>query len=112
MRTVITLADGPLAIAELVRSARLTVGLSQAELAERLGTTQSAVSRWERGHDEPRLSSLNAILSACGQRLKLQVEADGVDRAQIRQQLAMTPEQRLASVTNLSRTLSTAERVG
>ena len=112
MKTLITPAEGSLAIAKLVRSARLAAGLSQAELAERLGTTQSAVSRWERGHDEPRLSSLNAIMSACGQRLWLQVEADGVDRAQIRQQLAMTPEQRLASVTNLSRILSTTERAG
>ena len=112
MRTAIIVSDGSLSIAKLVRSARLAAGLSQVELAARLGTTQSAVSRWERGHDEPRLSSLNAILSACGQRLWLQVEADGVDRAQIRQQLAMTPEQRLASVTNLSRILSTAERVG
>jgi len=112
MKTLITPAEGSLAIAKLVRSARLAAGLSQAELAERLGTTQSAVSRWERGHDEPRLNSLNAIMSACGQRLWLQVEADGVDRAQIRQQLAMTPEQRLASVTNLSRILSTTERAG
>ena len=39
------------------------------------------------------------------------VEADGgVDRAQIRQQLTMTPEQRLASGTNLSRFLAEARR--
>ena len=35
---------------------------------------------------------------------------DGVDRAQLRQQLAMTPEQRLASVVNLSRFVAEARR--
>jgi hypothetical protein len=39
------------------------------------------------------------------------VESDDVDRAQIRTQLAMTLEQRLASVVNVSRTLSGARRV-
>lgn len=95
----------------MVLSARQTAGLSQVQLAERVGTTQSAVSRWENGGDEPRLSTLAAILSACGRRLVLQVETDDVDRAQIRQQLAMTPEQRLASVVNISRTLASAKRV-
>ena len=96
---------------EMVRLARQTAGLSQVQLAERVGTTQTAVSRWENGGDEPRLSTLAAILSACGQRLVLQVESDDVDRAQIRQQLAMTPEQRLASVVNISRTLASAKRM-
>jgi len=98
--------------AEMVRSARRAAGLSQAELARRIGTTQSAVSRWEAGHDEPRISRLGEILSACGQRLVLHAEPDDVDRAQIRQQLAMSPQQRLDSVINLSRTLATARRVG
>lgn len=94
--------------AALIRRARNRAGITQAELARRLGTTQSAVSRWERGHDEPRLSTLAAVLGACDLRLVLGAEPD-VDRAQIRQQLAMTPEQRLQSVVNLSRTLAAAE---
>lgn len=99
-------------LALLIARSRQTAGISQAELAERCGTTQSAISRWERGHDEPRLSTLTVVLRACGQRLVLHAEPDDVDRAQIRQQLAMTPDDRLASVVNLSRTLSTAQRVG
>ena len=99
----------PAALAGLIRSARREANLSQTELAEHLGTTQSVVSRWERGHDEPRLSTLAAVLGAFGKRLWLSVEADDVDRAQIRQQLAMTPEQRLQSVVNLSQLLATAE---
>ncbi len=94
----------------MIRDARVASGLSQAALADRLGTTQSAVSRWERGHDEPRLSTLESILRACGRRLVLTSEID-VDRAQIRQQLAMTPEQRLASVVNVSAFVSSAQRI-
>ena len=98
----------------MIREARQASGLSQAALAERLSTTQSAVSRWERGHDEPRLSTLDSILRACGRRLVLASEVaalDDVDRAQIRQQLAMTPDERLASVTNISTFVTSARRI-
>ena len=37
--------------AALIREARTGSGLTQAELAERCGTKQSVVSRWERGLD-------------------------------------------------------------
>ena len=94
--------------ATLVRQARRSAGLSQQELAVRLGTTLSAVSRWERGHDEPRLSSLRAVAQACGFRLDVGLSDDDVDRAQIRQQLALSPEERLASVVNLSRLRASA----
>jgi transcriptional regulator with XRE-family HTH domain len=95
----------------LIRSARTNAGLTQAQLAERLETSQPAVSRWESGHDGPRLSTLRAALAACGFALDLMVRPLGdVDRAQIRQQLAMSPEQRLASVANISRTAAVARR--
>ena len=95
----------------LIRRSRLAVGLTQAQLARRLGTTQSAVSRWERGHEEPRLSRLATILAACELRAVLTLtHDDGVDRAQIRQQLAMSPAERLASVTNVSRFVADARR--
>lgn len=103
--------DGVSPSAEMVRSVRRDAGLSQAQLAERVGTTQSAVSRWESGGDEPRLATLAAILTACGRRLVLEAQPDDVDRAQIRQQLSMSPEQRLASVVNLSQTLASAKRL-
>lgn len=101
-------ADG---IGAKVRSARRAAGLSQEQLARRLGTTQSVISRWERGHDEPRVSTLGAIARATGRRLVVDLVDDSVDRAQIRQQLAMSPEERLASVANLSRALATARRL-
>ena len=101
-------------IASMIRDAREASGLSQSALAEKLSTTQSAVSRWERGHDEPRLSTLKSILRQCGRRLVLTSEvvtADDVDRAQIRQQLAMTPDERLESVANVSKFITSARRI-
>lgn len=104
-------ATGAGGIARLIRRARSAARLTQRQLAGRIGTTQSAVSRWERGHDEPRLATLAEIMTACELRLELLVTPDDVDRAQIRQQLALTPEQRLASVVNFSRTIAGSRRV-
>ncbi|HET9017699.1 MAG TPA: helix-turn-helix transcriptional regulator [Thermomicrobiaceae bacterium] len=44
----------------LVR-ARLDAGLTQQQLAARLGTTQSAVARWENGDVIPRLDTLQRL---------------------------------------------------
>jgi transcriptional regulator with XRE-family HTH domain len=96
----------------LIREARRLGGLTQADLARRLGTNQSAVSNWERGRDTPRVDTLARILEACG------FEADmtfrrlaDVDRAQIRENLAMTPAERLRSVRNVSKLRAKARRV-
>lgn len=52
--------------AELVKSARKRSGLSQRELAIRAGTTQAAVSRIERGLEEPTVERLEQILAGMG----------------------------------------------
>jgi len=99
-------------IGDLVRDVRREAGLSQAQLAAALGTTQSAVSRWERGHDTPRADTLAAILRACGYEadMVLRPRDTGVDRAQIRNALSMSSEKRLASSANVSRMLAGARR--
>lgn len=109
MVMTMTLVRSPADIAIAITRARNEAGLSQQQLAEEIGTTQSAVSRWERGHDEPRFRSLVEIFRACGKRVALDIDED-VDRAQIRQQLAMTPSERLASVVNVSRTRVVARK--
>lgn len=97
-----TLSD--LGSGRLIREARRLGGLTQAELARRLGTTQSAVSNWERGVDIPRVDTLARILEACGFEADLTFRRlDDVDRAQLRQNLAMTPAARLESVRNVSK---------
>ena len=48
---------------------RLAAGLLQAELAERIGSDQSFVSRYERGERRLDLVELEAISKACGSSL-------------------------------------------
>jgi transcriptional regulator with XRE-family HTH domain len=50
---------------QLAREARRRAGLTQAELAERIGTTQSAVARLERGRTDPSVERLGRIVRAC-----------------------------------------------
>jgi transcriptional regulator with XRE-family HTH domain len=80
----------------LLHTARQRAGLTQADLAERLGTTQSAVARWEKGLVSPRLVTFERILAACGFELRISlaplVEAE---RDQIRERLLWTPKERL-----------------
>ena len=52
------------AIAEKVAERRLASGLSQRELAELVGTTQSAIARLERGGRPPRIDTLLRISEA------------------------------------------------
>jgi transcriptional regulator with XRE-family HTH domain len=52
------------AIAEKVAERRQEKGLSQRELAELVGTTQSAIARLERGGRPPRIDTLLRIADA------------------------------------------------
>lgn len=85
--------------ATTIRAARRHRGWTQGELAQRIATTQSAVSRWERGHEEPRLSTLQRILTECGLQAMLTID-DGVDRSKIRSRLELTPLERLGKVSD------------
>jgi transcriptional regulator with XRE-family HTH domain len=51
-------------IADKVAQRRIEQGLSQRELAERVGTTQSAIARLERGGRPPRIDTLLNIAEA------------------------------------------------
>jgi predicted nucleotidyltransferase/DNA-binding XRE family transcriptional regulator len=53
----------------LLRKARHEAGLTQAELADRAGTTQSVVSAYESGHRQPALPTLAALVEAAGYEL-------------------------------------------
>lgn len=56
---------------------RTELGLSQTEVAERMGTSQSAVARLESGAGDIRLSTLERYAFALGQRLAWRLEDDG-----------------------------------
>lgn len=54
-----------------LRRAREAARLSQAEVARRLGTTQPAVARWERGAVSPSLANATRFAEATGHRIAL-----------------------------------------
>jgi len=101
--------------ATLLRQARTRAGLSQRALARRANTAQSVIARIERGQTSPTWETLERLLDAAGVDISAQLEPrvvvgshmlDDVPRI-----LAMTPEQRLEEVRNVSRFLHEARRV-
>lgn len=61
-------------LAELLRDARRTGGLTQAELAEKAGTSQPTLAAYETGRLEPRLETLTRLIEASGSELVLTVK--------------------------------------
>lgn len=59
-------------VAREITKARSDAGLTQAELASAMGTTQSVISRIERGTNIS-IETLNRYVSACGHQLRIQV---------------------------------------
>jgi transcriptional regulator with XRE-family HTH domain len=60
-------------IADQVAARRRELGLSQAELAELTGTTQSAIARLESGGRPPRIDTLLRIANALDCELKVEL---------------------------------------
>lgn len=61
-------------VSDLIRRARLDARLSQRGLARRAGTSQSALARYEGGHSQPSLTTLERILRAAGKTLRLELD--------------------------------------
>lgn len=53
-------------VGERLRELRLEAGLTQAALAERLGTTQSAIARLEGGRQRTTLEGVDRVAQALG----------------------------------------------
>jgi transcriptional regulator with XRE-family HTH domain len=80
----------------LVREARQRAGLTQAELAARVGTSQPAIARYERARAMPDLTTLQRIVEACGLELRLELaEPDAQRAAAERAALERTAEERI-----------------
>lgn len=83
---------------ELVRTTRARYGLSQERLARRAGTHQSAISRLEADEISPSIETLDLLMRAMGEHLKLagvSLERD-YDPAHLRATVARPPAERLA----------------
>ena len=82
--------------ASLVREARLRAGLTQKELAARLNTMQSVISRWESGSVSPTIETLAEVAAACGLEVQVRLaERDVEDLHLALLDRSLTPEQRI-----------------
>ena len=94
----------------LIKAARRRHGLGQAELARRLGTSQPAISRIERDQISPTVETLERILNAMGEALRVSTLALGEpvpggsnqSIAELRGDYRLSSEERLAQAAQLS----------
>jgi transcriptional regulator with XRE-family HTH domain len=63
---MIAVADQPTSIGPGMRMLRVSVSVTQAEMAKRLGVSRSTVSAWERSTSVPTRGAVIAWLLACG----------------------------------------------
>lgn len=80
---------------DLIREARRAADLTQAQLASRANTTQSAIARLESGRTSPTVANLDRVLRAAGRQLELSAPDPGIDISLLRANLALTPTERL-----------------
>ena len=99
--------------AAAVREARRRAGLTQRQLAERAGTSQAAVARYERGRTVPDVATLSRLLEACGYGLRaapltaVEPAPDPrIDRSAIRRLLALPVHERIRLAVDEGRSLT------
>ena len=100
----------------LVRDGRTAAGLTQQALAERAGTTQSAIAKYESARSLPNIDTLHRLLAACGFRLELRaIPLDAASGSQLEESLTLTPKERIERnrrVTALAAKAARAHREG
>jgi transcriptional regulator with XRE-family HTH domain len=89
--------------AALLRDSRHRAGLTQRQLALRLGVTQAAIAKLERRGANPTFETLAGALWATGHRLELEApeRRGGVDESLIRKQLELSPTERLRGLEEM-----------
>jgi transcriptional regulator with XRE-family HTH domain len=81
---------------QLVRESRLRAGLSQRELAARVGTTQPAIARIESGRSSPSFERTVELVRACGLDLVVRVVPLDEDAWTLAEQgERLTPDERI-----------------
>lgn len=61
-----------LALAQQIRDLRVAKGLSQAEVAEQVGTKQPSIARIERGESLPKIEMLQRLARVFGMRVQIE----------------------------------------
>jgi len=86
----------------LIKEARLRAGLTQAQLAGRLDTTQSVVARWENLRTSPSFETVVRAIRACGLDLRVSIVAYDAKMDQlIEDRLRLTPTERIRALQDL-----------
>jgi transcriptional regulator with XRE-family HTH domain len=87
--------------AQIIREARLKAGLTQSELAVRLGRDRAQVARWETGGQQPSFENLQSAVEACGFTLRIEIaereETPALD-AELDASLPQAPQQRVQTL--------------
>lgn len=88
----------------LVRRARRDAGLTQEQLARRMGVSQAAMARLERAGSNPTVRTLERVLRATGRELELRLARPrpSVDESLLREALGISPEERIAAAERLA----------
>jgi transcriptional regulator with XRE-family HTH domain len=66
--------------AELLRSARMAAGKTQAEVAEKMGLLQARVAKLEAGQNEPTLTTVAKYAKAIGWRFSIRLDPPAVKK--------------------------------
>ncbi len=82
-------------VSSVIQKTRQRAGLTQADLAQRVGTTQSAISRLENGRVRPSLETIERLAKACGATLELRLRTPEAPTAEFESNLSLTPAGRL-----------------
>ena len=86
--------------------ARRRAGLTQRELAAKVGVPQSVIARIERSGVVPRVDTLDRLLAGCGEALESRPRLGaGLDRSAIRELLKLTPAERARLAVREARNL-------
>ena len=87
--------------AQIIREARLKAGLTQAELAARLGRERAQIARWEIGGQEPSFENLRSVVEACGFSLRIEIaereETPALD-SELGESMPQAPQQRVQTL--------------
>jgi transcriptional regulator with XRE-family HTH domain len=99
---------------KLLADARRRAALTQADLAKRLTISQAAVAQLERPDSNPRFATLARALRATGVELVLTTRPrqPGIDESLIRQQLELSPAERLRGLEAMYEQARTLTRAG
>lgn len=63
-------------LTDLLFETRVGAGMTQAQVAAALGTSQSTVDAWETGAQIPTIDVLERLAQICGKRLHISIDVD------------------------------------